>query len=137
MSANIAYVQSLYAAFGRGDVAFILDNLAADMRWTSNGNRATIPWGGAREGRPGAGEFFAALDKHLTFEAFEPKQFLDAGTHVVVRGRTRAAVKATRGVFDSEWVHIFALANGKVAGFEEYYDTAAIEAALRPQAKAA
>jgi ketosteroid isomerase-like protein len=33
-AANIAFVQSLYAAFGRGDIATIVNGLAPDVDWT-------------------------------------------------------------------------------------------------------
>jgi ketosteroid isomerase-like protein len=36
---NIAFVQSLYAAFGRGDIKAVIAGLAPDVDWTVNGRR--------------------------------------------------------------------------------------------------
>ena len=130
MADNKALVQSLYAAFGRGDVPFILGNLDAGAEWVSNGNPAAIPWGGARRGHAGALEFFQLLGGHLDFEVFEPRLFAAEGDLVFVQGRTVAKVKSTGRAFDSEWTHVFTFAGGKVTRFHEFYDTQAIIAAL-------
>jgi uncharacterized protein len=129
MAGNSDFVRALYAAFGRGDLKVILENCAPDIEWASNGTAGDIPWGGARKGVTGVESFFHLLAEYLDFEAFEPGEFFEAGEAVIVRGFTRARVKR-RGVFESGWVHIFTLQNGKLARFEEYYDTAAIKAAL-------
>ena len=131
MTDNIAFVQSLYAAFGRGDLSFILGNLHPGIEWSSNANPAIVPWGGTRTGTEGATAFFVALGGNLDFEIFEPKEFHAAGGTVTVVGHTRARCKnGGHGLFDSEWVHIFTVTDGKLMRFREYYDTAAIEAAL-------
>ncbi len=130
MLGNTERVQTLYGAFGRGDVAFILLNLAPSIDWISNCNSEDIPWGGARKGHPGALSFFGSLDANLNFEIFEPLQFAAEGALVFVRGRTVAQVKSTGRKFDSEWVHVFTFADDKVIRFQEFYDTAAIISAL-------
>jgi ketosteroid isomerase-like protein len=131
MTDNPAFVRSLYDAFGRGDIETIIDNLDPAIEWVSNGSGDTIPWGGTRSGRAGAASFFQALGDNLEFEAFEPRQFLDAGDAVTVLGRSRARFKGNGSdAFDSEWAHIFTIRDGKVARFQEYYDSAAIERAL-------
>ena len=131
MTDNSAFVRSLYDAFGRGDLQSIIDNVDPAIEWVSNGSGETIPWGGTRSGRAGVASFFQALGDNLDFEAFEPRQFLDAGDAVTVLGRSRARSKGDGGgTFDSEWAHIFTIRDGKVARFQEYYDTAAIERLL-------
>ena len=131
MTDHSAFVVALYAAFGRGDVAFIMDTLDPAIVWESNGDPATIPWGGMRVGPEGALSFFQALGGNLDFEVFEPGAFHLAGETVIVQGRTVARHKhGGRGLFESTWVHFFTLRAGKLIGFQEYYDTAAIERAL-------
>ena len=131
MTDNPAFVRSLYDAFGRGDMQTIVDNVDPAIEWASNSSSDSIPWGGKRNGRAGVVSFFQALGDNLDFEAFEPRQFLDAGDAVTVLGRSRARFKRDGGgTFDSDWVHIFMIRDGKLARFQEYYDTAAIERAL-------
>lgn len=131
MTDNVTFIQSMYAAFGRGDVKTILENLDPAIQWESNGDPATIPWGGKRSGIAGALSFFEALGGNLDFELFEPGQFFPSGDTVIVLGRTIARHKTGGGgAWQSEWVHVFSVRDGKVTRFQEFYDTAAIERAL-------
>jgi ketosteroid isomerase-like protein len=75
--------------------------------------------------------FFAALIGTVEIEAFEPRSFFPSGDTVLVLGHTRARHReAGRGVFASDWAHVFTVRDGRQAGFQEFYDTAAIERAL-------
>jgi ketosteroid isomerase-like protein len=38
-AADIAFVQNLYAAVGRGDIKAVVAGLARDVDWTANGRR--------------------------------------------------------------------------------------------------
>ncbi len=127
---NPDLIRSLYAAFGRGDVKTILDNLDPTIEWVSNGDSKVIPWGGRRGGVAGAASFFQSLADNLDFEAFEPRDFFDAGDTVTVLGRSRARVKKSGGVFDTQWAHVFTIRNGMLASFREYYDTKSIADAI-------
>ncbi len=130
MQSNTSLVQAVYAAFGRGDAPFILSNLDEAVEWASNCNPADIPWGGVRHGHAGALSFLQALGGHVDFEAFEPRLFAAEGDLVFVQGRSVARVKATGRAYDSDWVHVFTISGGKLKRFHEFYDTAAIIAAL-------
>lgn len=130
MADNTQQIHSLYEAFGRGDVKVILDHLDPAIEWISSTTADTIPWAGTHRGVEGAAAFFEMLAENLDFEAFEPRQFLAAGEFVTVLGRTLARVKSTAKTFDSEWAHVFTFKGGKLARFQEFYDTAAIEAAF-------
>ncbi len=130
MTNNSSFINSLYAAFKRGEVKAILDNLDPSIEWASNGDAKVIPWGGRRSGVAGVASFFKSLADNLDFEVFEPRDFFDAGDTVIVIGRTRARLKNRGGVFDCEWAHVFTVKNGKLARFQEFYDTAAIVDAL-------
>lgn len=131
MSDHAAFVQSLYAAFGRGDLGFILDRCGASISWESVGDPSRIPWSGTHTGRAGVTRFFQMLGGNVDFEMFEPGAFHVSGDTVLVEGRTRARHRLRgHGVFDSPWVHIFTITDGRLTRFTEYYDTAAIERAL-------
>ncbi len=47
---NTVLIQKIYAAFARGDIQTILDNLTSDVEWTLEGP-AIIPFAGKRNGR--------------------------------------------------------------------------------------
>ena len=130
MPDNKAFVQSLYAAFGRGDIPFILAHADEAIDWSSNDHTGAVPWGGARKGRQDVQRFFDTLAATLEFEVFDPRRFAAEGGLVFVQGRTVAKVKATGRRFDMEWVHLFTIEGGKVKRFEEFYDTTGITPAL-------
>lgn len=63
---NLKTVQAIYEAFGRGDVPFILDQVADDVRWDhwdppGPAHTGAVPYLSPRDGRSGVGAFFASL----------------------------------------------------------------------------
>ena len=62
---NVQTVQEIYAVPGRGDVPFILDQLAEDVAWEQWENHSAQKAGVdhllARHGKAGAAEFFGAI----------------------------------------------------------------------------
>lgn len=128
---NPQVIKQIYEAFGRGDIAFVLNVLADDVVF-SHPRPDHIPWGGVRRGKRAAAEFFAALAAGVDIEKFEVREFVADNDKVVVLGWERMRVKATGRRYETNWVHVWAVKNGKVTGFEDYNDTAAIVEALRP-----
>ena len=47
---NVKRVQEIYAAFGRGDVAFIVSQLTDDIHWVSHFD-SVVPWSGDFSGK--------------------------------------------------------------------------------------
>lgn len=130
MSDNVRFVQDLYAAFGRGDVAAVLAGCAEGVEWASNADPSYAPWGGRRVGHEGATAFLVALGDNLDIEIFEPQNFYDAGSAVIVTGRTIARARRSGRPLASDWAHVFDLDGGKVTRFREFYDTQGIAAAM-------
>ena len=127
---NTALVKAAYAAFGRGDIQGVLDTLAPDVVWSAViGASPAVPMAGERRGRQAVTEFFATLGRSLTFEVFEPREFVAQGDKVVVLGYYRARTAAGRP-FASDWVMIFTIAGNKVTRFREFTDVAALNAAF-------
>jgi uncharacterized protein len=123
---NTERVLALYAAFGRGDVAFILNALAPNVSWTVPGPM-TLPMYGTRHGREQVAEFFKALGENLAFEEFSPREFIAQGERVIVLGYERARALSEGGrTYESEWAHVFTFRDGQVIDFREYSDTAQV-----------
>lgn len=61
---NMRVIEQVYAAFGRGDLPFILNRLADDVDWR-HPRPADIPWGGDRRGRGEMAQFFARIVEAL------------------------------------------------------------------------
>jgi uncharacterized protein len=81
---NVESVQAIYAAFGRGDVAAILDQLADDVEWDQDAPGYGIPIYEPGAGREHAKRFFEASVQDLEFLRFEPTNFLSGGNQVAV-----------------------------------------------------
>ena len=129
--ANVAFVQSQYAAFQRGDIESILASCAPDIRWQVKGRPDDYPMIGVWEGAEAVRAFFRLLADMQEPVAFEPREFHAASDIVFVLGRYAWTIRKTGKQADAEWVHVFRIANGKVAAFEEFTDTAQFAEALR------
>ena len=132
---NTKVVQGAYAAFSRGDVQGILDSLADEIVWTGvYGAGAHVPTAGERRGKAAVAQFFAQVAEHIQFSRFEPREFIATGDKVVALGHYTATTPAKAG-FDSDFAMVFTLKNGKVTRFQEFCDSAAINAAYPARAK--
>lgn len=91
-----------------------------------------IPFAGGHHGKDQVAGFFSKLDQSQDALKFEPQSFIAEGDKVAVTGIASWHVKATGQTYDSPWVHIFTIRDGKIARFEQHSNTAAAEAAYRP-----
>lgn len=126
---NKRVVQSVFEAFGRGDVPALLALIDEEAEWVAPGPDS-VPYFGERRGREGAAEFFKHLGSDVEFESFEPGDFIAEGERVVVLGRERGRVRRTGKRFDNDWALVFTVRGGRVAGFRIYENTAAIAGAF-------
>jgi ketosteroid isomerase-like protein len=126
---NKRVVQTIFEAFGRGDIPGVLSQVAEDVVWNAPGPSA-VPYLGARHGHEGVTEFFVQLGTNVDFESFEPGDFIAEGDRVVALGRERGRVKATGKMFDNEWALVFTIHDGKVTRFHLYENTGAVAEAF-------
>jgi hypothetical protein len=128
--ANTALIQSMYAAFGRGDIRFIADSLASDIEWTLEGPEI-IPYAGRRHGVDQVLGFFHAMATTLTGPKLTITDIVAQGDKVAAFGRFAATVTATGKRFDSQVAHLFQIRDGKVSNLVDVVDTAAEAEAYR------
>ena len=129
---NIRVVQEAYAAFQRGDIQGVLNQLTDDVEWIIPGPPDVIPHAGSRHGRSEVEAFFKTLDEIEEVQSFEPQEFIAQGDKVVAVVNYSMRVRSTGRVATDELVHIFTVRNGKIERFREYYDTANALEAHRP-----
>jgi cytochrome c553 len=128
----LAVVKDLYAAFGRGDLEHIDGLLAADVLWTFHGPQHLISYAGVYKGKAGVRQFFDAVGATIEVREIAQRQFIESGNTVAVVGWERSAARQTGGEFVANWLHLFTVKDGRIAGFEEFTDSAAIADALEP-----
>lgn len=126
---NIQTIKDIYAAFGRGDIQSVLNGMSDDVQWKPIiGAGPHVPHAGARRGKASVQEFFTIVGHALTFDQFEPREFVAQDDKVVALGHYRATTSA-RKQFESDWAMVFTLRNGKVTDFREFTDSSAVDRA--------
>jgi ketosteroid isomerase-like protein len=128
---NLALVQSLFAAFARGDVQTLLAALTDDVEWILPGPSEIIPFAGVHRGPQAVQRYFVVLNETLEFEKLEAQEFLARDDKVIVLGRSRDRMKSTGRSTENEWAAVITLREGKISRYQVYEDTAALAAALR------
>ena len=127
---NLDVIRHGYEAFGRGDINALLETFDEQIQWVTPGP-PELATSGNRTGRQQVAEFFGAVNQLFDIQRFEPTEFIAHGDRIVVLGAETARVKSTGTVIDLDWVHVFKLRNRKVVAFQEFFDTAAVLAAMR------
>lgn len=127
---NTAIAQQAYENFKTGNIQALLDQLSDDVTWQLPEVEGA-PLSGKRTGRDGVREFFATVARDQEVIEFEPREFVAQGDKVVSLGHYKWRVKDTGRGFASDFAHVFTIRDGKVTGFREYFDSAAVAAAYQ------
>ncbi len=132
-SENVEIVKAAYAAFLRGDVPALLALMDENIDWKPvTGAAPHVPTAGARRGTAQVAEFFKAVAQSFNFTQFEPREFVAERDRVVALGHYAATT--TSGRIESDFVMVFTIRNGKVTAFQEFTDSAQLNAAFAPVA---
>jgi ketosteroid isomerase-like protein len=125
----VQIVQSLYAAFGRGDVPAILAQLRPDVDWHVNVDPnapgvAGVPLFKPCRGPQAVAGFFQALASGVEMHSFEPISFLAGGNEVAVRVVLDGTTRSTKRRLKMEAMHHWILDDaGKVKRFVDFLDS--------------
>jgi ketosteroid isomerase-like protein len=129
---NIKTIQTLYDAFGRGDVQTILDALSDDVEWASDTSSTVAPWYGVHRGKNAVAAFFQEFGSTMEVEEFTPHTFGSNDTDVFALVKCMATSLATGKKMDMTLHHYFRFKDGKIVYYRGTEDSAQTEAALRP-----
>jgi uncharacterized protein len=121
-SLNIEIVKKIYRAFEKHDINTILSMLSPDVEWGEPENPYN-PAGGTRYGHKGFLEWTEIGRDAEEILLLEPKQFLTDVNSVAVIGYVRCLAKPTGKIYETDFVHLITLENGKVIRFKEFFDT--------------
>jgi ketosteroid isomerase-like protein len=121
-------VQKAYAAFGRGDVAAILELIADEVEWKFCGSKG-LPYTGTCRTKEAIARWFASISEVEEILIFEPREFISAGDSATVIGWERTKARPSGNVFETEWVHVFTVRDAHIVRFWGMYDTEASAAA--------
>jgi ketosteroid isomerase-like protein len=131
---NLRIVQDMYAAFGRGDISFVVDQIddECDGFGVVSATETGVPWHGTTtlKGKAGAVRYFESLAP-VDHKLFEQRDFAAMGDHVYVTVRLVQEIRATgKQIEQPEVVHHFTFKNSKIVRCRVLEDTAATKAAF-------
>jgi len=128
---KIKTIEEIYQAFGRGDVAAILDAVTDDVDWAAETTSTAAPWYGVRHGKDAVAAFFTAFGSAMEIEEFTPVSLAANDTDVLTVVRCRARSRSTGKTQATDLHHYFKFRDGKIAYYRGTEDTAQTEAVLR------
>ena len=129
--ANIKTIMAVYEAFGRGDVAAILDAVTSDVDWAAEADPAVAPWHGVRHGQQAVAAFFAEFGSTMEVEEFTPVSIAANDTDVLSVVQFRARSRATGKTAAMNLHHLFKFRDGKIAYYRGTEDTVQTQAVLQ------
>jgi ketosteroid isomerase-like protein len=129
--ANIKTITAVYEAFGRGDVAAILNAVTDDVDWAAEAASSAAPWYGVHHGKDAVAAFFSDFGSTMEVEEFTPVSFAANDTDVLTVVRFRARSRNTGQTAQMNLHHYFKFRDGKIAYYRGTEDTAQTETVLR------
>lgn len=126
---NVKIVQKLYADYGQGNIPAVVDALGDEIVFIQP-KAGQSPLAGTYRGRKQVEDWFKKLDETSEEQDFEPREFIAQGDAVVVLGHYKFRAKSTGKTWESDWVMVWKVREGKLVSFQFYGDTAAEAAAF-------
>jgi ketosteroid isomerase-like protein len=121
-------VQGLYAAFGRGDIAGMLDLIDPDVDWSLQVDAPggeLVPMLRNGRGHQHVQGYFAGVAQ-LEFHVFEPQAFHVDGDTVLVELALDLSHRTTGKRAQLGEIHRFVVRDGKIVHYRPYVDTATL-----------
>jgi uncharacterized protein len=122
-------IASMYEAFGRGDVEYVLSQIAPRVDWIETEAKSVPINGHSSTPQEVLHNVFMKVGEH--FESFElrPELWIESGDDVVVTGRVNARARSGREL-DAPYAHVFSFRDGKVVRNDNHHDTLLLAEAL-------
>ena len=127
---NIRMVQQLYSAFARRDINAMMEMLSPDVEWGEPSNPFN-PAGGTRYGHEGFSEWLSIGRQAEDILALEPRKMLTDNDSVAIVGYMKCMAIPTGKVYESDFVHVATINDGKIVKFQEFFDTYAAGEAFK------
>ena len=86
----------------------------------------SVGFGGRFKGPQGFATYLQAMMPQLEIQQFEIDEIVAEGERVIVLGRETSRIRRSDKSYSMSWVHVLSVRNGRLLGFREYNDTAAM-----------
>lgn len=130
LDTKLDVLNTMYAAFGRGDVEAILAPLADDIDWAAAPGSTGAPWFGEYHGKTEVPRFFAAIGTTIDVTEFTPLSFTTNDTDVIVAIRWAYRVRATNRTASMIMYHWWQFSGDKISFVRTLEDTGQAAAAF-------
>lgn len=127
---NISIVKQIYAAFAERNISAILNLLSTEVIWGEPKNPYN-PAAGIRFGHAGFIEWLNIGKQSEEIIALQPQKFLTDEDSVAVVGYTKCLAKPTGKSYETDFVHLVTIKDGRVVRFQEFFDTYSAGEAFR------
>jgi ketosteroid isomerase-like protein len=127
---SIEVVKKVYELFSKRDINSIINLLSPQVEWGEPDNPFN-PAGGTRYGHKGFLEWVNIGRESEEILELEPRKFLADDNTVAVVGYTKCLAKPTGKIYETDFVHLVTLNNGKIIWFQEFFDTYAAGEAFK------
>ena len=120
---SVQTIRSIYQAFEKGDVPAVLAQMHQNIEWREAENFIYAdrnPYIGPQAVLEGV---FMRLASDWEGFTVTPKEWLDAGDHVVVLGTYTGTHKSTGREVRAQFAHVWSLTGSRVVRFQQYTDT--------------
>ena len=124
---DVENLQAGYQAFGSGDLEGATRDFADDVEWSTSDE---VPNGDTTTGKQALIESWQRIPEYWSDFAVKPSEFIDAGDKVIVLGTQRATAKDSGASFESPYVHVAWVADGKLTRSQFLTDSAKAVKAL-------
>ncbi|VAW23858.1 hypothetical protein MNBD_ALPHA11-1289 [hydrothermal vent metagenome] len=119
-------VQTMYAAYGAGNMDALKDTLSENIKWIYHGPDA-IKHADTYSGKAGVMKFFDNVNEHVEYLDFQPNQFIAQGNMVIVLGNEKQKILKNGEILEQGWVQIYTVNSDLIDKMEEFSDTAHAE----------
>ena len=120
---NVKTIQTVYEAFGRGDLPAILDALTDDVDWASSVSSTEVPWWGVRHGKDEVTDFFVKLAEATEVQEFTTLEIIGDGDTVLTVVRYRVKARTTGREAEMLLHHYWKFRDGKIAYYRGAEDS--------------
>ena len=128
---NSGLAKGIYASFARGDIPAVLGAFEPNIQWREAEGNPYQPDGAAWVGPQSVVEkLFKSLGSDWDGFAVSVRTLHNAGEYVVMEGRYTGTYKPSGRKFDAQVCHVLRFSNGKLSSFQQYTDTAQLQAVM-------
>jgi ketosteroid isomerase-like protein len=128
---NVQIARDVYASFGRGDIPTVLAAFQGNLEWREAEGNPYQPDGKVWVGpQVVVDKLFISLGTEWDAFTIHVKSLHGAGDHVVMEGRYTGTYKPSGKKLDAQVCHVLRFSGGKLASFQQYVDTAQLQAVM-------